>query len=88
MLQEYLFRGIQKQEWNNLFQFISVKGLPVANLQEAERGPGGASRIMDLALDGDNIDSGTYHHSLPPKVPLLPDYLAACVPDSGVEFRV
>lgn len=56
--QEYLFRGIQKQEWNNLFQFISVKGLPVANLQEAERGPGGATRIMDLALDGDNIDSG------------------------------
>ena len=55
--QEFLFRGIQKGEWTNLFQFISVKGLPVANLAEAERGPGGATRTLDLDL-GDDIDDG------------------------------
>mmetsp|Transcript_19572 Transcript_19572/g.59204 ORF Transcript_19572/g.59204 Transcript_19572/m.59204 type:complete len:672 (+) Transcript_19572:109-2124(+) len=56
--QEFLFRGIQKQEWDNLFQFISVKGLPIANLAEAQQGPGGAARLMDLDLDGADIDSG------------------------------
>lgn len=55
--QEFLFRGIQKGEWTNLFQFISVKGLPVANLAEAERGPGGGARTLDLDL-GDDVDTG------------------------------
>jgi hypothetical protein len=58
-LQEFLFRGIQKGEWTNLFQFISVKGLPVANLAEAERGPGGGQRTLDLDL-GDDVDTGTF----------------------------
>ncbi len=55
--QEFLFRGIQKGEWTSLFQFVSVKGLPVANLAEAERGPGGAARHLDLDL-GDDLDNG------------------------------
>ena len=58
-LQEFLFRGIQKGEWTNLFQFISVKGLPVANLAEAERGPGGGQRTLDLDL-GDDVDTGIF----------------------------
>lgn len=69
--QEFLFRGIQKQEWDNLFQFISVKGLPIANLAEAQQGPGGAARLMDLDLDGADIDSGAWPH--PP--PLFPSLL-------------
>ncbi|KAK9811520.1 hypothetical protein WJX72_005220 [[Myrmecia] bisecta] len=55
--QEYLFRGIQKSEWTNLFNFIHAKKLRVENLREAEMGPGGGGRAIDLDL-GEDIDTG------------------------------
>lgn len=55
--QDYLFRGIQKSEWANLFEFIQAKRLRVENLDEAAGGPGGG-RALDL---GDDIDNGTYY---------------------------
>ena len=59
-MQEYLFRGIPKGEWTNLFNFIQAKKLRIDNLREAEMGPGAA---LPSALDlGDDIDTGT----LPP----------------------
>ena len=55
-LQEYLFRGIQKSEWQNLFSFIQSKRLRIENLREAELGPaGGGAAALDL---GDDIDNG------------------------------
>ena len=58
--QDYLFRGIQKSEWANLFEFIQAKRLRVENLDEAAGGPGGG-RALDL---GDDIDTGTTHNYL------------------------
>ena len=52
--QDYLFRGIQKSEWANLFEFIQAKRLRVENLDEAAGGPGGG-RAIDL---GEDIDTG------------------------------
>ncbi|KAK9825879.1 hypothetical protein WJX81_000254 [Elliptochloris bilobata] len=51
---DFLFRGIQKSEWANLFEFIQAKRLRVENLDEAAGGPGGG-RALDL---GDDIDNG------------------------------
>ena len=56
-LQEFQFRGIQKAEWQTLFDFISAKGLRIENLEETERGPGGGGRAINLDL-GDDIDQG------------------------------
>ena len=58
--QEYQFRGIQKAEWQTLFDFISAKGLRIENLEETERGPGGGGRAINLDL-GDDIDQGVLH---------------------------
>ncbi|EIE21134.1 SSrecog-domain-containing protein [Coccomyxa subellipsoidea C-169] len=52
---EYLFRGIQKSEWQNLFSFIQAKRLRIENLREAELGPAGGGTALDL---GDDIDTG------------------------------
>lgn len=58
-LQEYQFRGIQKSEWNNLFNFIQAKRLRIENVAEAEMGPSGAVRpALDIDL-GEDIDTGT-----------------------------
>ena len=56
-LQEYLFRGIQKSEWQNLFAFIQAKRLRIENLREAELGPAGGGGVTALDL-GDDIDTG------------------------------
>jgi structure-specific recognition protein 1 len=56
-VQEFLFRGIQKSEWTNLFSFIQSKRLRIDNLAEAEQGPGGGGRMLDLDL-GEDIDNG------------------------------
>ena len=57
-LQEYQFRGIQKSEWNNLFNFIQAKRLRIENVAEAEMGPSGAVRpALDIDL-GEDIDTG------------------------------
>ncbi|KAK9813590.1 hypothetical protein WJX73_008969 [Symbiochloris irregularis] len=54
--QDHVFRGIQKSEWTNLFNFIQAKKLRIDNLREAEMGPGAA---VPQALDlGDDIDTG------------------------------
>ncbi len=55
--QEYLFRGIQKSEWQNLFGFIQSKRLRIDNLREAEAGPAGTGAALDL---GDDIDTGAH----------------------------
>ncbi|BDA45000.1 FACT complex subunit SSRP1 [Coccomyxa sp. Obi] len=55
--QEYLFRGIQKSEWQNLFAFIQAKRLRIENLREAELGPAGGGGVTALDL-GDDIDTG------------------------------
>ena len=62
--QEYVFRGIQKGEWLNLFNFIRQKRLRIENLQEAEAGPQGPGLAGDLGAD---IDTGEAHQgsSLP-----------------------
>jgi len=53
--QEYVFRGIQKGEWLNLFNFIRQKRLRIENLKEAEAGPQGPGIAVDLGAD---IDTG------------------------------
>lgn len=56
--QEFQFRGIQKSEWNNLFNFIQAKRLRIENVAEAEMGPSGAARAaLDVDL-GEDIDTG------------------------------
>ena len=57
--QDFLFRGIQKLEWANLFEFIQAKRLRVENLDEAAGGPGASGRALDL---GDDIDNGMIPH--------------------------
>lgn len=57
LLQEFLFRGIPKGEWTNLFTFIQAKKLRIDNLREAEMGPGAAAhQALDL---GEDIDTGS-----------------------------
>ena len=50
-----MFRGIQKGEWLNLFNFIRQKRLRIENLREAEAGPQGPGLAVDLGAD---IDTG------------------------------
>ena len=58
-LQEYLFRGIQKQEWNNLFSFLQAKRIRIENIEEAQQGPGGNAPLDFSGLDlGEDIDTG------------------------------
>jgi len=59
-LQEFLFRGIQKQEWTNLFSFIQAKRIRIENLEEAQQGPGGNTNLDFSGFDlGEDIDTGT-----------------------------
>ena len=73
VLQEYQFRGIQKSEWNNLFNFIQAKRLRIENVAEAEMGPSGAARpALDVDL-GEDIDTGsTFICQQKPCVHLIP----------------
>ena len=58
-LQEFLFRGIQKAEWTNLFGFLQAKRIRIENLEEAEQGPGGNTALDFNALDlGEDMDTG------------------------------
>lgn len=59
-----MFRGIQKGEWLNLFNFIRQKRLRIENLREAEAGPSGPGLPVDFGAD---IDTGE-HHDLPRNV--------------------
>lgn len=51
---EHQFRGIARGEWQNLFNFFQAKGLRIANLKQAQQGPGGREALQ---LPGD-IDDG------------------------------
>ncbi|KFM26159.1 FACT complex subunit SSRP1 [Auxenochlorella protothecoides] len=49
--QDYLFRGIPRGEWTNLFEFIQAKQLRIENFKEAQQGPG-ATAVSYAALGG------------------------------------
>ena len=64
-LQEFTFRGIQKQEWTNLFNFIRAKHINIENLEEANQGPGGNANLDFSGFDlGEDIDTGVTLPSL------------------------
>lgn len=54
-LQEYLFRNIQRSEWEPLFNFINARKIKIENLAEARHGPRGPGTGIDL---GDDLDAG------------------------------
>lgn len=61
LLQEFTFRGIQKQEWTNLFNFIRAKHINIENLEEANQGPGGNTNLDFSGFDlGEDIDTGRF----------------------------
>ncbi|CAN6572090.1 unnamed protein product [Malus baccata var. baccata] len=53
--QEHLFRNIQRNEYHNLFDFISSKGLKIMNLGEGQAANGGVAPLLDDA-DDDAVD--------------------------------
>ena len=53
---EYQFRGIVRSEWQNLFHFFEAKQLPIANLKQAQKGPGGERAKLNLNEDVDMDD--------------------------------
>ncbi len=62
---EHTFRGIAKQEWAGLFEFLKAKGIRIDNLRDAAAGAGGGGRGLDLGAlreggggDDDDDDSG------------------------------
>ena len=64
---EHVFRGIAKQEWAGLFEFLKAKGIRIDNLRDAAAGAGaGGGRALDLGGSrggdggggGDDDDSG------------------------------
>lgn len=56
-----MFRGIQKQEWTNLFNFIQAKRINIENLEEANQGPGGNANLDFSGFDlGEDIDTGVF----------------------------
>ena len=64
---EHVFRGIAKQEWAGLFEFLKAKGIRIDNLRDAAAGAGGGGRAFDLGGgsakggdggDDDDEDSG------------------------------
>jgi len=49
-LQEYLFRNIQRDEWDPLFSFINARKIRIDNLAEARHGPRGPGQGGRLRL--------------------------------------
>lgn len=45
---EQQFRGIQRTEWQNLFDFITSKNLKIENLKSAQNGPNARVRSIFL----------------------------------------
>ena len=56
-MQEYLFRGIAKGEWQNLLDFLQAKKIRIDNIAEAKMGPGAGAGAGALDL-GEDIDTG------------------------------
>lgn len=48
----FQFRGIVKEEWQNLLNFLQAKRIPIENLADAQAGPRGAA----AALNMDDVD--------------------------------
>merc|ERR1711934_489318 len=54
---EYLFRSIQKQEWQNLFSFIQERDLRIENLKQVQQSMGGPKvSLPGVDDDGDDDD--------------------------------
>lgn len=56
--QEYVFRSVAKDEWQNLFNWVSAKQLPLENMAEVKKGPHGHAKAANIEL-GPDIDAGT-----------------------------
>lgn len=85
-MQEYQFRGIQKSEWNNLFNFIQAKRLRIENVAEAEMGPSGAARPgLDIDL-GEDIDTGICGLSQTPEI-ICPKVETMSLLEVGMSLR-
>ncbi|KAL4426532.1 hypothetical protein ABPG77_008390 [Micractinium sp. CCAP 211/92] len=56
--QDYLFRGIPRSEWTNLFEFIQAKQLRIENFKEAQRGPGAAAITSYAEVEDGGVDAG------------------------------
>lgn len=46
-IQQYMFRGIPRSEWTNLFEWIQAKNIRIENLQEVQRGPSARPATYD-----------------------------------------
>ncbi|PNX93784.1 FACT complex subunit ssrp1-like protein [Trifolium pratense] len=53
--QEHLFRNIQRNEYHNLYGFISSKGLKIMNLADAQPTVGGVAKVLEND-DDDAVD--------------------------------
>ncbi|XP_020970568.1 FACT complex subunit SSRP1 isoform X2 [Arachis ipaensis] len=53
--QEHLFRNIQRNEYHNLYGFISSKGLKIMNLGDAQPGSVGMAKVLEND-DDDAVD--------------------------------
>ncbi|KAI5392937.1 FACT complex subunit ssrp1, variant 2 [Lathyrus oleraceus] len=53
--QEHLFRNIQRNEYHNLYGFISSKGLKIMNLADAQPAVGGVAKVLEND-DDDAVD--------------------------------
>lgn len=55
--QDFLFRNIQRSEWEPLFSFINQRKIRIENLAEARQGPRAAAPAIDFGL-GEDLDVG------------------------------
>ncbi|CAI8606451.1 unnamed protein product [Vicia faba] len=53
--QEHLFRNIQRNEYHNLYGFISSKGLKIMNIADAQQAVGGVAKVLEND-DDDAVD--------------------------------
>lgn len=56
-VQDFLFRNIQRSEWEPLFNFINQRKIRIENLAEARQGPRAAAPAIDFGL-GEDLDAG------------------------------
>ncbi|GJN35854.1 hypothetical protein PR202_gb24666 [Eleusine coracana subsp. coracana] len=54
--QEHLFRNIQRNEYHNLFNFISGKHLKIMNLGDGHGRTGGVTAVLQSTDDDDSVD--------------------------------
>jgi structure-specific recognition protein 1 len=54
--QEHQFRGIQRTEWQGLFDWIQGRGIHIENVDSARRGPGGGAAAAGGFALGDDED--------------------------------